>query len=74
MKEQYLMKEERKLLECLRENYNCKTIYFDGETGEWIILSENTNGMFTRATFDECTFTLNRFMVMDISELLKEVK
>ena len=29
MKEQYLMKEERKLLECLRENYNCKTIYLN---------------------------------------------
>lgn len=71
MKEQYLMQEERKLLECLRENYNCTTIYFDGEIGEWTILSENTNGMFTRATFDECTFTLDRFNVFDISELLK---
>lgn len=71
MEEQYLMKEERKLLECLRENYNCTTIYFDGGIGEWTILSENTNGMFTRATFDECTFTLDRFNVFDISELLK---
>lgn len=71
MKEQYLMKEERKLLEFLRENYNCTTIYFDGGIGEWTILSENTNGMFTRATFDECTFTLDRFNVFDISELLK---
>ena len=34
MKEQYLMKEERKLLECLRENYNCTTIYFDGGIGD----------------------------------------
>ena len=71
MKEQNLMKEERKLLEILRENYNCTTIYFDGEIGEWIILSENTNGMFTRARFEESTFTLNRYMVMEISELLR---
>lgn len=72
MKEnQFLMQEERKLLECLRENYNCKIIYFDGEIGEWVILSENKNGMFTRATFDECTFTLNRYSVFDIAELLK---
>ncbi len=71
MKEQYLMKEERKLLECLRENYNCTKIYFDGEIEEWTVLSENKNGMFVRATFDESTFTLHRFGVFDISELLK---
>lgn len=71
MKKQYLMIEERKLLECLRENYNCKKIYFDGEIGEWTVLSENKDGMFVRATFNECTFTLNRFDVFDISELLK---
>lgn len=71
MKEQYLMQEERKLLECLRENYNCRKIYFDSEIGEWTVLSENEDGMFVRATFNECTFTLDRFNVFDISELLK---
>lgn len=69
--EQYLQREERLLLECLRENYNCKTIYFDSEIGQWVILSENTNGLFTRATFDECSFTLNRYCVFSIDELLK---
>lgn len=71
MEEQFLMNEERKLLECLRENFNCKTIYFDGEVGEWTILSENEEGLYTRATFNECTFTINRNKVFDIAELLK---
>ena len=71
MEEQFLMNEERKLLECLRENFNCNTIYFDGEIGEWTILSENEEGLYTRATFNECTFTINRNKVFDIAELLK---
>lgn len=71
MEEQFLMNEERKLLECLRENFNCNTIYFDGEVGEWTILSENEEGLYTRATFNECTFTINRNKVFDIAELLK---
>ena len=65
------MQEERKLLECLRENYNCTKIYFDSEIEKWTVLSENENGLFERATFNECTFTLDRFNVLDISQLLK---
>ena len=68
---QHLLQEERKLLECLWENYNCSTIYFDSEISQWVVLSRNNEGQFTRATFDECTFTLNRFSTMDIPELLK---
>ena len=69
--EQHLMREERNLLECLRENYNCEYVYYDGEINEWIVLTQNGDGLFVRASFDECTFSLNRGYVHNIGELLK---
>lgn len=67
---QHLMQEEKKLLECLRENYNCKYLYFDAEIEQWVFISENENEMFVRAMFNECTFTLSRYCVHSIEELL----
>lgn len=69
---QYLMKEEKNLLKCLKENYNCTTIYFDNNSSLWNVLSEGQNGLFTRATFEEYTFTLNRLVILNIKKLLEE--